>query len=58
MDELKEYLIIAIAAASLVDERSGVIRATAESVDARAREIRSKVEDVLRMRAGVEALYD
>lgn len=58
MDELKEYLIIAIAAASLIDERTGIIRPTAEAVSARAQTIRSKVNEVLEYRKGLEALYD
>jgi hypothetical protein len=57
MDDMKEYLLIAVAAASLIDKRSGTIRATTEEVDARARELKYKVKDVLRERGDTEALY-
>lgn len=58
MDELKEYLVLAIAAASLVDEKSGIILVTPEKIHARAHEIKWNVEKVLEQLEGLEALYD
>lgn len=56
--EMIELVSIAVAAGSLVDRNSGVIRATTESVDARAREISYKVHEVLRWRGDKAALED